>query len=203
MAEDWRVTITVEGDTDDVVRALHERDARAPSRVAISSDGPNLFLYSDTRDTAEASAKTLQAVLAEQGKGGEPKLERWHDEEDRWEDPGITLTPAEEHERLEAEETAESLDEHVAEWEIRVELASHHDAQRFADQLESEGNTVTRRWKYLLVSANDSDDANALVKQIQDEAPEGAVVHVEPGSGLAWEFMPRARWFSFFGGLGG
>ena len=86
---------------------------------------------------------------------------------------------------------------------MRVELQSHHDAESFAEKLQAEGRTVTRRWKYLLVSANDEDDAEAFAKQIESEAPAGATVHVEPGSGLAWEFTPT-NWFAVFGGgLGG
>jgi hypothetical protein len=201
MAEDWRVTLTLDGDTGDVLRALHERES-ALSRVAVSHDGPNLFLYADTREAAEASRTALVQVLADEGRTGTPKLERWHHGEERWENPDLTLTPTEEHERLEAEETEESIDEDVAEWEVRVELRSHHDAETFAEKLEGEGRSVTRRWKYLLVGANDSDDAATLAKQIEAEAPEGAVVHVEPGSGLAWEFLPGNP-FAIFGGLGG
>ncbi len=204
MAEDWRVTITLDGDPQDVLQALHKRESSDPalSRVAVSSDGPNLFLYADTREAAEASKTALAQVLAERGGTGTPKLERWHHEEERWESPDVQLTDAEEHERLEEEETEESVEEHIAEWEVRVELHSHHDAEAFAKQLESEGLTVTRRWKYLLVSANDSDDADALAKKIQAEAPAGSTVHVEPGAGLAWEFTPANR-FAIFGGLGG
>jgi hypothetical protein len=204
MAEDWRVTITLDGDSRGVLQALHERESSdsALSRVAVSSDGPTVFLYADTRGAAEASKTALADVLADQGLSGEPRLERWHHEEERWEDPDLTLTPTEEHERLEAEETDESIDEHLAEWEVRIELRSHHDAEAFAAKLEAEGRSVTRRWKYLLVGANDHDDADAFAKQIEAEAPEGTTVHVEPGSGLAWEFMPSNR-FAIFGGLGG
>jgi hypothetical protein len=204
MAEDWRVTFTVDGDPEGILRALHERESadRTLSRVAVSSDGPNVFLYTDTRDAAEASRKALAEVLAAHGQSGEPVLERWDHADEHWEDPDVHLTAEQEHERLEEEETEESIDENVAEWEVRIELRSHHDASTFADKLEAEGRTVTRRWKYLLVSANDEDDADAFAQQIEAEAPAGAKVHVEPGSGLAWEFMPRNR-FAIFGGLGG
>src|SRR5271154_4845843 len=133
MAEDWRVTITLDGDPPGVLQALHARESSDPalSRVAVSSDGPNLFLYADTREAAQASKTALAQVLAERGETGTPKLERWHHEEERWESPDVQLSDAEEHERLEEEETEESLDEHIAEWEVRVELHSHHDAEAF------------------------------------------------------------------------
>src|SRR5262249_685301 len=122
--------------------------------------------------------------------------------DESWEDPDVELTAEQEHERLEEEETAESLEENVAEWEVRIELRSHHDAADFADKLEAEGRTVTRRWKSLLVSANHEDDAAAFAKEIEAEAPDGSKVHVEPGSGIVWEFWPGNR-FAIFGGLGG
>lgn len=205
MAEDWRVTFTVDGDPEEILRALHERESqdRALGRVAVSSDGPNVFLYTDTRDAGEACRKALAEVLAAHGQSGEPTLARWDHADERWEDPDADLSAAQEHERLEDEETEESLDENVAEWEVRIELGSHHDAAAFADRLEAEGRTVTRRWKYLLVSANDEDDAEAFAKQIEAEAPAGAKVHVEPGSGLAWEFLPQNKFAIFFGGLAG
>ncbi|HZQ82230.1 MAG TPA: hypothetical protein VFB25_09675 [Gaiellaceae bacterium] len=206
MADDWRVTITLESDDDanGVLRILHKRDVQDAlgSRVAVSSDGPHLFLYADTRRAAEAGERALREVLGEEGLRGTPELTHWHPVEERWESPDVHLSDAEEHQRLEAEETEESLEENVAEWEVRVELASHRDAEEFAKRLEDEGATVTRRWRYLLVSANDSDDANALAKRIEAEAPEGATVHVEPGAGLAWELMPRNP-FAIFGGLAG
>ena len=210
MADDWRVTITLaeEVHANRVLQALHEREVRDElrdelgSRVAVSNDGPKLFLYADTRRAAEAGERALRDVLTEHHLTGEPELTRWHPVEERWESPEVDLSRAEEHARLEAEETAESREENVAEWEVRVELSSHHDAEEFAKRLEDEGATVTRRWRYLLVSANDSDDANALAKRIDAEAPEGATVHVEPGSGLAWELMPRNP-FAIFGGLAG
>jgi hypothetical protein len=209
MADDWRVTITL-SDRErmtEVLRALHEREVHGElrdelgSRVAVSHDGPNIFLYADTRRAAEAGERALRESLAEERVTGEPKLERWHPVEERWEDPGVELSDSEEHARLEAEESEESRDEALAEWEVRVELHSHRAAEALAEQLEQAGNVVTRRWRYLIVSANDEDDADALAQRIEAEAP-GATVHVEPGAGLAWEFMP-ANPFAVFGGLAG
>ncbi len=38
---------------------------------------------------------------------------------------------------------------------------------------------VIRRWKFLVLGANDEDDANDLVKVIKQEAPAGASVQAE------------------------
>lgn len=137
--------------------------------------------------------------------GAEWQLSRWHHEEERWEDASVAMpsTPAahhEEHEHLEEEETEESQESGLAAWEVRVEFQSHHAAHAFAEQEQREGRALTRRWKYVLVGFNDEDDANAFVKQLKGALPAGATLHVEPGSGLAWQLMPKNP-FAVFGGL--
>lgn len=214
MADDFRVSVELPS-TDDartVLRALHghevdaSRRAQLGGRVAVSSDGPTVFLYADTQGAAEAGERTLQEVIAQNGLHAEPRLDRWHHAEERWEDARVPLpqTGAErhaEHERLEAEESEESRESGVAEWEVRIELASRKDAEALASELEQEGHAVVRRSSYLLVGTNDRDDAEALARRIEQEAPHGAKVHVEPGAGLVWELMPFNP-FSLFGGLG-
>ena len=106
-----------------------------------------------------------------------------------------------EHARLEAEETAEARATGVATWEVRIELASHHDAHALAEQLEGEGFTqIVRRWQYLLIGTADEDDAHTLAQRLQGELPAGARIEVEPGGGLAWQLSPRNP-FAVFGGF--
>jgi len=206
MADDWRVTITLpeEHHTERLLEALREREVRDElrdalgSRVAVSSDGSNLFLYADNRRAAEAGERVLRNVLEEHRVDAEPKLERWHAVEERWEDPAVVLSSAEEHERAEEEDAEESVETGVAQWEVRVELDSHHAAETLADELSGGGWSVVRRWRYLLVGANDEDDAKALAERLQSKGK----VHVEPGSGVAYQLMP-ANPFSIFGGLAG
>jgi hypothetical protein len=107
-----------------------------------------------------------------------------------------------EHERREEQERDESLRTGVAQWEVRLELPSHADASSLAETLERDGRSVVRRSHYLLVGANDEDDAKALADRLVADAPEGATVHVEPGAGVAWQLMPTNP-FAVFGGLGG
>lgn len=214
MADDWRVSVTLASgeDAGTVVRALHEhkvepaRRAELGDRVAVSRDGSTVFLYADTRSAAEASEQTLQELLAQLGLQAEPRFDRWHPVEERWEDATVPLPETAaakhlEHERLEAEESDESLASGVAEWEVRIEVASPNDAEALAAQLEQEGNSVVRRSKYLLVGTNDRDDAEALARRLEHDAPHGAKVHVEPGAGLAWQLMSFNP-FALFGGLG-
>jgi hypothetical protein len=216
VSDDFRVVVRLAeaGKNTHLVSALSEHEVeedvrkRLGDRVAVSDDGDVVFLYSDTEDAGREAQRIVNDLMHAHGMDGEVELERWHHEEEEWEDAGVPMpsTPEEhqmEHERLEQEETAESEASGIAEWEVRIELASHHDAHALAQQLEQEGfANIVRRWKYLLIGTNDQDDAEALAKRLQNELPRGATVHVESGSGLAWEVMPRNP-FAVFGGLGG
>lgn len=215
MAEDWRVSIELPDPalTEGVFRELHEHIAEpagsggVESRVAVSSDGPWVFLYADTRAAADAAEHVLHLVLADHGVDAEPTLERWHPIEEAWEDAGVPLPRSEaerreERERLDAEETRESQATGVAQWEVRVELASHADAERLAAQLEAHGESVVRRSHLLLVGANNESEAEALAARVAALAPPGATVHKQESGALAWEAWDR-RPFAIFGGLAG
>ena len=54
-------------------------------------------------------------------------------------------------------------------------------AVALADKLRSEGRTVIRRWKFLVVGANNEDDARELAEQIRREAPPDATVSAGRG----------------------
>jgi hypothetical protein len=213
VAEDWRVTVTLD-DRDHVeplLKQLHEHpleEQLAPGvagRVAVSSDENTVFLYADTRWTAEAAERVVMDLAAGRGLHAEDRLDRWHPVEERWEDASVPL-PADdedlrrERERLDAEETAESQASGFASWEVRIEFSSHREASAFADRAESEGQPIVRRWKYVILGANDEDDARALAERLQGELPDDATIHVEPGTGTAWEWLGD-RPFAVFGGL--
>ena len=215
MAEDWRLTVKLSDPehAQHVVDALREHSvdvdlrARFGDRVAVSADDSNVFLYADTEDTARAAESVVQDVLRTRGIEAEFALDRWHALEERWEDANVPLPQTDadkraEHDRLEREEAAESNATGVAEWEVRVELSSHADERELAQRLESEGWSVVSRWKYLIAGTANQDDALALAKQLEESGPAGAKVHVEPGSGLAWEGAPSNP-FAIFGGLAG
>jgi hypothetical protein len=211
VAEDWRLTATAANDEQarEVVAALHEREVHDElrdelgGRIAVSSDGPHLFLYADTRSAARASNNVLREVLSDVGASTESHVTRWHPIEERWEDENVPLPDTEderraERERLDADEDAVSIATGVAQWEVRIELASHAEAEHLADELETEGRSVVRRWKFLLVGANDQDDAEELGRRLDGRGK----VHVEPSTGVAWQLMPRNP-FAVFGGIGG
>jgi hypothetical protein len=95
-----------------------------------------------------------------------------------------------EHQRLVDSETADSLAAGIGRWQARVEFPSHREAVALARKLEGEGLPVVRRWKFLIVAANNEDDVRELAGQIRREAPPDAVVRVEEPGAVGWVFMP-------------
>lgn len=215
MADDWRVTIDFddEGDGTQLAEWLAAVDLEGEERstlgdrVIVSRDGPRVYLYSDSEEPAREVLRTVSARIEHEGQSAVTALERWHPVEQAWKDGSIPLpdTPeeiAEEHERLQEREAAESAKTGAAQWEVRIELRSHEDTEALAERLESEGFPVVRRHTFLLAGAANEDDARALADRLRGEASDGAKVEVEPGGGMVWEVAPRNP-FTFFGGLGG
>jgi hypothetical protein len=192
MADDWRIRITVGdeagglldrlgdalgGDAAELAAELEKR------RLAVSRDGDELFVYASSPAEADRARKLIATVLqAEQLEARVGAVEHWLDEEDRWDDepPGETWEE-------------EELDRGYAPWEVRVTLPSHREARTLAGKLESEGYSVERRWRYLIVGTDSKEDAEMLAQRLHGE--------VEPGGELVWETVPGNP-FAIFGGLG-
>ena len=192
MADDWRIHITVEGESDGLLDRLgttlgaeagelaEELEKR---RVAVSRDGDEIFVYASSQGEAVRAGEIIAAVLREQGiEAKTSKIEHWLDDEDRWDDepPGETWEE-------------EELERGFAPWEVRVALPSHREARELAEKLESEGYGVERRWKYLIVGTASKEDAERLAERVHGE--------VEPGGDLVWETVPGNP-FAVFGGMG-
>ena len=195
--DDWRVTVTLhdEAHVGRALQSLREHEVsddvrrRLGHRVAVSADGPRVFLYAGTEDAAREADRVVREVLAQRGLGAGFALDRWHPAEEEWQDAAVPLPQSDEqraaeHQRLEAEETQESLATGHAQFEVRVELPSHREAVALADRLQAEGRPVIRRWKFLVLGANDSDDARDLAQVIKQEAPADATVEVEEAGPL-------------------
>ena len=210
------VTLQEQGQAARVAQGLGEKELeeevrqRLGGRVAVSGGDSDhdsrVYLYADGETAAREAEGLVRGLLEEHGLEAAVALDRWHPDEERWEEASVPLpqTDAErdvERERLEAEETAESQASGVAAWEVRIELGSHGRAEELADRLEGEGWPVVRRWTYLLVGCSNEDEAETLADRLAGQTP-GAKAKVEPGSGLAWEALPPNP-FAFFGGLGG
>lgn len=190
--EDWRVTATF-SDAARAARAVrgareHQLEDDVRRRlgygVAMSADGPRLYLYAATEEAAHEADRVLREVLAEHQLAAEFALDRWHPVEEEWEDASVPMpegsqAQAAEHQHLMDSETEQSQAAGQAGWLVRVDLPSHRQAVELAQRLQAEGRPVIRRWKHLILGAGNEDDAGALADAISQEAPAGASVHTE------------------------
>jgi hypothetical protein len=190
--DDWRVTVTLQDEAHvgrllESVREHEVEDAvrrRLGHRVAVSAEGPSIFLYAGTENAAREADRVVRELTEQRGLAADFALDRWHPVEEGWENADATMPQtaeqrAAEHQRLEEDETRESLASGYAQWEVRIELPSRHAAVKLAERLRAEGRSVVRRWTLLVLGANDSDDASALALQIKKEAPADATVQVQ------------------------
>ncbi|HUN77720.1 MAG TPA: hypothetical protein VMU32_02250 [Solirubrobacteraceae bacterium] len=182
-----------------------EKDAGSNlPRLAVTHSGDEVFLYADSQPAAEQGRAALQRALDAAKLDGKPSVTRWHPLEERWEDitkplPSTDAERAAEHARLEEEETEESEHAGYPEWEVRVSLPSHHDARALAERLRGESIPVAQHWRYLLIGAEDEDDAAALAQRIRVEAPAGSEIHTEGSGRPYWEMLHP---FAYLGGIG-
>jgi hypothetical protein len=185
---------------DELSDAFHDR-------VVLSRDGGRIFAYAGTREQAEAVRERVARIDEEQSWSAATELRHWHQLAERWEEPGVPLpgddaSKVAEHQELIAAERRQLQESGEPEFEVRVELPSHRDAARFAEQLRAEGLPAVRRWKYLVVGARDEDEAKALAARLEAEAPEGSEAIAEASGQVAWAERPPNP-FAIFGGLGG
>lgn len=215
MNDDWRLRIEDKGDgaLDALTERLHatelEHDLSTAfsDRVVVSKEDKDVFLYAGDRAQIEAARDAVSKLAAKHGWDLSIELTRWHRVAERWEDPDAPLPTDAAGERAEHEELIEEEREEVAEgaepqFEVRVDLPTHHDAVRLDRQLHSEGIPAVRRWKYLVVGAADEESGAALVTRLEGEAPEGSKVKLEGNFHLAWDERPPNP-FAYLGGLAG
>jgi hypothetical protein len=222
MADDWRVELDVE-DHDLLHRALDRLRERGVARdarhrlgegVVISVDADRIFAYAQTREQAQEAARVLAELAEAHHLAAQAAIAHWHPEEERWEreDVALPATAAQheaEHERLEEDEAEES-EQLGALWEVRIEFDSHRDALEMADRIESEADdllagytvSVVRHWRYLLIGADNEDQALEIAEQVRDQLPAGAELKVEPSGALVWQAMKPSP-FAVLGGLSG
>jgi hypothetical protein len=196
-SDDWRVTISVTGQAQpsfDLRQAEEDIRGQVGRDIAVGAGDMQIFLYTATEAAARDAERIAFDVLARHGVAAESALHRWHPIEERWETPDVPMPQTEaerqaEHQRLADAETAESRATGIAQWDVRVELGSHHQAVALARKLEKEGWAVVRRWKFLLIGASNEDEAQQVAEQIRREAPPDATVTAVQ-AGLGWPFIP-------------
>jgi hypothetical protein len=206
MHDEFRVQVHTKS-TGAVIGALKDLESAASSssspRLAITREHEDVFLYADSLQAGEHARDVAGQALQERGVEGQVTLSRWHTLEERWEDASNPLPTTEaeregEHARLEQLETEESEQLGEPEWEVYITVPTHHDARAFAEKLREEGIPVNQRWRHLLVGANDEDDAAALAKQLQAEAPAGSEVHAQGNGLLYWRMLHP---YAYLGGM--
>jgi hypothetical protein len=214
MPDDLRLSVDLDDEGDGMqlvewlaaVRVEREERARLGDRVIVSRDGPRVFLYANTEETARQSEAVVRTELSDRGLAARVALERWHPAEQEWRDAAVPLPRTDEELAVERARRQEREAEHSREtghaaWEVRVELPTREETEGLAERLEAEGIPVVRRSTFLLAGAANEDEAVALAERLQAELPGDARVEVEPGGGMVWEVMPENP-FAVFGGLG-
>jgi hypothetical protein len=189
-ANDWRVTVRL-SDEDQAGQAVGHLSAQTVEaevqrqlggRVVVGTDGgQELFLYTRSQGAARTARDSVAGLLASHGVQAGYGLDRWHPVAEDWEPADVALpaSPAEveaERRRLDAEETEESFASGVALFEVRVQLRSHRDAVALADRLRTAGYPVVRRWRFLVVGADNLDQADEFAAAIREQVPAGAVI---------------------------
>ena len=102
--DDWRVTVTLhdEAHVGRALQSLREHEVsddvrrRLGHRVAVSADGPRVFLYAGTEDAAREADRVVREVLAQRGLGADFALDRWHPAEEEWQDADVPLPQSDE-----------------------------------------------------------------------------------------------------------
>jgi hypothetical protein len=153
-------------------------------RLAVSQSDDTIFVYADSSLQIEKARQTIESEMEQLAI--EPLAmvtEHWLGDEDRWDDEPAPDT-------IEAEALAAGY----APWEVRIPCESHEDARELADQLESEGYGVVRRFSFVIAGTATREEAEELARKLHGQA--GA------GSELVWEVAPGNP-FAIFGGLGG
>jgi len=192
-ANDWRLTVRLRDGSEADRAARHlsahqvegEVQRRLGGRVVVGTGGGDeLFLYTHGKDASATAHHSVSELLAGHGLVADYSLDRWHPVAEEWEPADVALPAtaeelAAERRRLEDEETSESLASGIAMFEVRVQLPSHRDSVALADRLRAAGYSVVRRWRFLVVGANNAGQAEEFAAAIRQQAPAGAIVSTE------------------------
>jgi hypothetical protein len=210
--DDWRLQIDFRDDGPldalqdhlDAEELEHDLSDAFHDRVIVSRNETTIFLYAGDRGQAERAQALVERLTREDEEEVAIDFRRWHPIAEDWKpaDEPMPDEPAEERAEREqaiARELRETEERGYPEFEVRIDLPSRGDAERFAEQLRAEDLPVVHRWKYLLVGAIDEEHAKELAERVRGEAPPGSRVAAQgswPGT-YAKVYGP----FAFLGGL--
>jgi hypothetical protein len=190
--DDWRLQVTLAGSAH--AEALSGRLAAGElsqdvrhelgDAIVVSHDGSDVFLYADTHAALRAAERIVREDLAKHGWSGEIVASRWHEDAEDWEpaDAPAATTAAQreaEHAQLMQREDAESAAFGFPEFEARASLPTRHAARDLSERLTGEDVPNVRRWRHVIVGADDEDAARAWADRLRAESPAGTEVTVE------------------------
>ena len=100
MAEEWRVSLVIDGGGSTVKRSRyrHLLRARLGDDVAVSAGRLHLFMYAGSAKAADEAGQVARAVLEEHGQFAKVRVECWDVSAGEWRDPD---EPAEHEDRPE------------------------------------------------------------------------------------------------------
>jgi hypothetical protein len=192
--EDWRVRLALEGASSgkqkSFASSLADELGGALGEVRVTSSETQIFLYVDTADAAGQVAAAARDLLAQHLTAADVWLEHWDPAGQAWQDTAAVPWDDAAQRAAVAERDREwSAKTGLARWQVRVELAAHHEVVALAQHLASGGWPVARRRKYLVAGANTEEDAEALAQEVQAFAGAHAVVTIKKAM-LGWGPMP-------------
>jgi hypothetical protein len=160
-----------------------EASKKLGSSVIVTHDGPHLFAYASSEQSARQAEALIRDLIAEDGLEASVRLTRWHPIEGTWKDAATPLPRTEEEQaaeraRHEAAELSEEEESGEPDWQVAVHLESLSDMVDLDRRLRDEGLDVERRWKYVLVGAPTEERAEELAERVRSLAPEDATVEV-------------------------
>jgi ligand-binding SRPBCC domain-containing protein len=210
MSDDFRVRVDVR-ETEHVrrlARGLHEHEVehdlteRLRHRLPVTASGTSVFVYAGDEPAAAHAAGIVRDVLADHGLEGDVSLARWHPAEEAWEPVDVPLPAtrealAAEHAKVEARE-AQASAALGAQWEVRIDAASHREAEEMALRLDAQGLAPLRRWTHVFVAVATDDEARALADRLRAELPEATAVIAEGTAADAWR---ATHPFAILGGI--
>jgi len=192
MNDDWRVQVGPEKDahTDALLKKLdskelqHDLSDAYHDQVVVTRDGPQVYLYTGTRQQAEGARELIDSLANQHEWAVKVELKHWHQVASEWldpeaENPDVEAATETEHDEALAAERQLAEERGFPEFEVRVELPSRHEAAGLARRLQMEGLLPVRRWKYLLIGTTDEDHANELADRLRAEVPAHSHVKVE------------------------
>lgn len=192
MAEEYRVEVELDDpehgySTEERMRALGLDDdarERLGAKVMVTRDGPFVFLYATSEESAREGERVMQELVASEGLSAEITVTRWHPVEEAWKDASLPLptTAGEEAAELAARERAEAREAEIEgeyDWHVLVHLSKRGEAIELAERLADEGMAVRRRWRYVAIGVLTEEDAEELAGRLRSEVPQDADVRVQ------------------------